>query len=158
MAGGSQSTRLEKEILQRAKVLGQVDKKFIACVARSTDDDEIPDPCGNENISLLIVDQHAADERVRVERFQRDFCTGFLNSKTEQRELRPPKAVLLTAREARQITSSKAILETMKRWGFTLCTEHTTSTNAVVHPNPDYLQVLVDGVPELLADKVSLTS
>jgi DNA mismatch repair ATPase MutL len=44
-----------KESLQHLTVLGQVDSKFIAVVASGV---------------LLLVDQHAADERVRLEEFR----------------------------------------------------------------------------------------
>lgn len=162
MAGGSQMARLDKEDLQRARVLSQVDRKFIACVMYPSGYKDNLDGDTDAGPSLLLVDQHAADERVRVERFQKDICTGFLSSESGKqgvlrRKLQPPVAVLLTAREVEQLTASKEILETMRRWGFTLQAPDTVeylSTNSA-HPKADYLQVLVDGIPDLLANKVS---
>eukprot|EP01135_Chromosphaera_perkinsii_P009214 Nk52_evm49s1671 gene=Nk52_evmTU49s1671 len=61
-----------KQDVTLLEVLGQVDLKFIACIAR------INDKNGNRNKSdgksehriLAILDQHAMDERIRLERFQ----------------------------------------------------------------------------------------
>lgn len=51
----SQWIALTKSHLQRCRVLRQVDHKFIVCHAAST---------------LFCVDQHAAHERIRLERLQ----------------------------------------------------------------------------------------
>lgn len=158
MAGSSQVARLDKGHLRAARVLGQVDRKFIACVVDPDSSENSLDEDTTLGSSLLLVDQHAADERVRVERFQRDLCTGFLKSETEQRKLQPPVAVLLTAREVEQITSSTDLLDIMKRWGFTFSNNTTgCSTINVANPKADYLQVLVDGIPALLANKVIIS-
>ncbi|KAI0660771.1 hypothetical protein C8Q70DRAFT_972342 [Cubamyces menziesii] len=102
--------------LRAARVLGQVDRKFVACVIhassppvrapscesesefesadgyRDGDGDAGTDAnrdaragtgwsegaCGRGHGALVLIDQHAADERVRVERFLRSLCEGFL--------------------------------------------------------------------------------
>ena len=46
---------MQRRHLQRAKIVGQLDRKFIIAQADGL---------------LFIVDQHAADERVRLERLQ----------------------------------------------------------------------------------------
>ncbi|KAH9899633.1 hypothetical protein C8Q73DRAFT_329317 [Cubamyces lactineus] len=99
--------------LRTARVLGQVDRKFVACVihasspprkqtptsadgGRERDGDGDSDTdvdadaragtgwsegaCGREQGALVLIDQHAADERVRVERFLRSLCEGFLTA------------------------------------------------------------------------------
>ena len=62
-ASASVSAKISKRSLNTAKVISQVDKKFILiCVNRSSD---IKD---EEDAELLVlIDQHAADERIRVE-------------------------------------------------------------------------------------------
>ncbi|KAI0331238.1 hypothetical protein GY45DRAFT_1322484 [Cubamyces sp. BRFM 1775] len=88
--------------LRTARVLGQVDRKFVACVIHgSSPPMEAPTSldkdadgggdagagtgwsegaCGRGHGALVLIDQHAADERVRVERFLRSLCEGFLAS------------------------------------------------------------------------------
>ncbi|OBZ76731.1 DNA mismatch repair protein Mlh3 [Grifola frondosa] len=51
-----------RDDLRGARVLGQADRKFIACVMGG---------------AVVLVDQHAADERIRVERFLDALCHGF---------------------------------------------------------------------------------
>ncbi len=62
-ASSSCSARISKQDLSTARVVSQVDKKFIlVCVDRS------PKTHDKQDAELLVlVDQHAADERIRVE-------------------------------------------------------------------------------------------
>ena len=62
-ASVSFSAKISKQSLKTARLISQVDKKFILiCVKDSSD------LHGGENAELLVlVDQHAADERIRVE-------------------------------------------------------------------------------------------
>ena len=56
--------RVEKEDLINVKVLGQIDDKFIAIVTQNTN-------------FLLLLDQHAVDERIRLEKLlARKFITS----------------------------------------------------------------------------------
>ncbi|KAJ1104630.1 hypothetical protein NDU88_002040 [Pleurodeles waltl] len=55
--------RFTKEMIHSMKVLRQVDNKFIACLI-NTKSEENANPDGN---LLVLVDQHAAHERVRLE-------------------------------------------------------------------------------------------
>ncbi|KAL7424332.1 DNA mismatch repair protein [Cryptotrichosporon argae] len=70
--------------LGAARVLGQVDRKFIACVLPTASP---PAACGDANAgyaptrwdrALVLIDQHAADERVSYEHLLSTFCAGFL--------------------------------------------------------------------------------
>lgn len=69
---GSSSARLSKDALRNAEIISQVDKKFIlvrmtgssiGCEAQSTAD------------VMVLIDQHAADERIRVESLLSDLCS-----------------------------------------------------------------------------------
>ena len=66
--------RLSKECLRSGKVIGQVDKKFILVVAKALADVED----GNDSELLVIIDQHAADERWRVEKLMEELCRELL--------------------------------------------------------------------------------
>lgn len=60
------SGRISKGALSEAEVVSQVDKKFILIKLRtSRKDDQM----------LVLIDQHAADERIRIESLMEDFCT-----------------------------------------------------------------------------------
>lgn len=70
------SKKLSKEGLSNAKVIAQVDKKFIligitrAPKGKSRDNS----PCIPQQL-LVLVDQHAADERIRIEGLLADLCS-----------------------------------------------------------------------------------
>ncbi|KXX75147.1 DNA mismatch repair protein MLH3 [Madurella mycetomatis] len=70
-ANGSLSTTLESRIsktaLYEAKILGQVDQKFILATVSSEFPANSRAHINQDNRMLIIVDQHAADERCRVE-------------------------------------------------------------------------------------------
>lgn len=62
-ASTSFSAKISKQSLNTARVISQVDKKFILiCVNDSSDTYD-----GGDGGLLVLVDQHAADERIRVE-------------------------------------------------------------------------------------------
>ncbi|MCJ1446496.1 MAG: DNA mismatch repair protein [Stictis urceolatum] len=64
--------RLTKDNLRRSEVICQVDSKFILVKVDSCAD------AGSESAPsdlLLLIDQHAADERIRVEALLAQFCT-----------------------------------------------------------------------------------
>ncbi|KAI5864067.1 hypothetical protein GGS23DRAFT_562754 [Durotheca rogersii] len=71
----SVESRLSKEHLRNAEVVGQVDRKFIfARVPLSSQ--PVGSSTQREDTSLLIViDQHAADERCQVEALMKDYFT-----------------------------------------------------------------------------------
>jgi DNA mismatch repair ATPase MutL len=123
--------RLNHEDLENALVLGQVDTKFIAFLAR-------------DNI-LVLVDQHAADERVRVEKFLRELCEGFLNKDAKTAVLAPPKKVLLTAAEAKTLRDG-VVKEILGQWG--------VGVGEVGEGQGEYVQVEVEKVPLVVEDKV----
>ena len=67
----SSTGRLSKSGLQKARVIAQVDRKFILArmPAAASPEGEV----GGEDM-LVVIDQHAADERCRIEALMADFC------------------------------------------------------------------------------------
>ena len=59
---------VEATQLANARVLSQVDNKFILAMLPHS-------PHGKESSSLVLIDQHAADERVKVEEFFHQLCS-----------------------------------------------------------------------------------
>ncbi|KAI9068501.1 hypothetical protein FKP32DRAFT_1561492 [Trametes sanguinea] len=180
--------RFTSTALRTARVLGQVDRKFIACVMRTqrtcpqSSTSELEDAGGVEDAlclgsglgarrqegTLVLIDQHAADERVRVERFLRELCEGFLVSVSRPpgsesgevgvrtRTLVPPVNVLLTRHEARRLEDSLELRSAFARWGIVLAVFPGVPRDYAAPSQEDesYSQVAVETVPEVIADKL----
>ncbi|KFY13700.1 hypothetical protein V492_03094, partial [Pseudogymnoascus sp. VKM F-4246] len=67
----SSTGRLSKSGLQRARVIAQVDRKFILALMPAAASADVAE--SGEDM-LVIIDQHAADERCRIEALMADFC------------------------------------------------------------------------------------
>ena len=93
LAGETQGFQLTKELLQDIDVIGQVDYKFIACKVSKKNK-------SSEKNYLLLVDQHAAHERIRLENLQSEFVQdlhGSADKKTSgSKKLVPPFELSLT--------------------------------------------------------------
>jgi len=159
------SRRFSKEDLSNAYIITQVDRKFIACLIR--DGVKIPD--GDQDQvgraqTLVLIDQHAADERVRVERFLKELCLGFLHHHDKVdgvpiRMLTQSVPVLLTRHEASCLAQSDIIQRAFECWGVTF-----DSLSSLTSPVWDgdlddinqerYVQVFVRSVPMVVCDKV----
>ncbi|KNG47973.1 dna mismatch repair protein [Stemphylium lycopersici] len=63
------SSRFSKESLQTAQVIGQIDKKFILVKMQNS-----PSASDTQPDMLVLIDQHAADERVQVESLFSQLC------------------------------------------------------------------------------------
>lgn len=61
------SARLSRTGLENATILAQVDKKFILATMTTAPEDD-------DSQVIVIIDQHAADERIRIESLLADIC------------------------------------------------------------------------------------
>ncbi|KDR84002.1 hypothetical protein GALMADRAFT_236565 [Galerina marginata CBS 339.88] len=166
------SHRFTRDDIRHAEIINQVDRKFIACrIAKRSgtmSPQEIHDPKLPSNTILVLIDQHAADERVRVERFLKELFLGFLYSqdRTEGnqtggvriRELNPPHPVLLTLHEAHTIKRSQDVREMLRKWGvqFAELSKVKPDLDGTSDPGSSagYLQLLVSSIPEVVSDKL----
>ncbi|KAF9139379.1 DNA mismatch repair protein [Linnemannia schmuckeri] len=134
----AESLQLTKAGLQGAKVISQLDSKFILCIVENfsptmaaQDDQKQHMQHGSVNKVLVVIDQHAADERVRVERLMKEMCacsysargrqddygTTIITHSLDSMAMIPPPTITLTRREwdlAEQST------EWLHRWGIVL--------------------------------------
>ena len=148
---------LQKDDLARMNVINQLDRKFILCVVDEVkgSDDSRQEP-DNPRRMLVLVDQHAASERVRVEGFLRTLCHNFLDlegngSQSPDRvELDPPRAILLSRKEASILRSTQSILG---RWCFGLSWPESKSCDQNIDQD-QYEQFLVHSVPRVVSEKV----
>ena len=135
------TSRFSKEELCNARIIGQVDCKFVAC--------SLPGDSTNEGEPVLVlIDQHAADERVRVERFLKELCKGALQGGVESVALDAKKGVVLTRDEA-TLLEQKEVLQELRRWGL-----HVEPVAIMESLTANWVQVDVLAVPGFLRDKV----
>jgi DNA mismatch repair protein MLH3 len=102
---------INRTSLSRAQFLAQLDRKFIVC--------RLPLLDASESSVLVVVDQHAAHERVRVESFLSAVCDQAAEGAVESRKLVRPSLVSLTKTEA-QALQAPGVVEEFKRWGVVL--------------------------------------
>ncbi len=86
----SNSGRLSKEGLSNAEVIAQVDKKFILVSMTTVDVKDITHSSSESpNKTLVLIDQHAADERCRVEALYQEICKPLLTQDKDCRRKSP---------------------------------------------------------------------
>lgn len=157
--------------LRFAEVVNQVDRKFIACRIpkhKAMQPQGSGDAESQSGSVIVLIDQHAADERIRAERLLKELFLDFLAVQNRNqsdhiggvrtRELNPPRPVLLTQHEALMIKRSQDTREMLQKWGVRF------AELSNVMPNGDgtsdtgssigYLQLLVSSIPEVVSDKV----
>ena len=150
------STRVSRASLSRAEVIAQVDNKFILIKLPLDDDSEAITPTKHPR-ALFMVDQHAADERCRLEELMSDYFVqedGLWGAAVET--LEEPITFEVPAKECE-------ILEQLKRhftaWGVVYhvtlpsrpSAESDTSMVAVIGLPPSILE-RCRGEPRLLID------
>ncbi|WVQ80577.1 hypothetical protein IAT38_002682 [Cryptococcus sp. DSM 104549] len=134
-----------RSALKQAKILGQVDRKFVAAVMQTTSG--MP--------AVALIDQHAADERVSVERILGELCKGFARGDMDVaalsggsgRGLGVQPMIILTRAEGLAL-SQPGVLRLFERWGIHLSLPEVDSTHG------DYVQVGVEAVPSVLAARL----
>uniref|UniRef100_A0A669ENX4 MutL homolog 3 n=1 Tax=Oreochromis niloticus TaxID=8128 RepID=A0A669ENX4_ORENI len=136
--------RFSKSMIHSMKVIHQVDKKFLACLI-STKDDELVEHTETKGNLLVLVDQHAAHERVRLENLIADSYEDDPDAPGERRlctsTILPPLGISVTEEEIRMLRS---------------CQPHLRSLGLEVHFSPAAdLKVFVGKVPLCFMEKES---
>nr|DBA11303.1 TPA_inf: MLH3 [Sporisorium graminicola] len=126
--------------LKRAQVLDQVDEKFILCSTSSSALPSTPTPV------LFCIDQHAADERYRLERLLEQFATDCAGGTAAH----PLSAVLtlgISVQQYELIDGSAAVQSGLQILGWSV------KELVLVHATLGHAQVDIDGIPHILKDK-----
>uniref|UniRef100_A0AAX7W3Q5 WW domain-containing protein n=1 Tax=Astatotilapia calliptera TaxID=8154 RepID=A0AAX7W3Q5_ASTCA len=136
--------RFSKSMIHSMKVIHQVDKKFLACLI-STKDDELVEHTETKGNLLVLVDQHAAHERVRLENLIADSYADDPDVPGERclctSTILPPLGISLTEEEIRLLRS---------------CQPHLRSLGLEVHfSRAADLKVFVGKVPLCFMEKES---
>nr|XP_019045853.1 hypothetical protein I302_06244 [Kwoniella bestiolae CBS 10118]OCF24783.1 hypothetical protein I302_06244 [Kwoniella bestiolae CBS 10118] len=131
--------QLPKSSLKHAHVIGQVDKKFVAVTLPTSK---------SEDKAVVLVDQHAADERISVENILTSLCMGFRTGDMAITKLtKHTPTILLTTSESEQLARPGA-MDVFRRWGIHL----TLPFLGIIEG--DYVQVQVEAVPSLLVNRL----
>ncbi|KAF8341392.1 uncharacterized protein EI90DRAFT_3116534 [Cantharellus anzutake] len=179
-------SRFSSNNLRDADVINQVDDKFVLCKMPHIRDwlelESMPLHGTAQIVAhsqvLILVDQHAADERIRVEKFLQEICTGFLFGDIGRRTLSATKArgplgprsidsgsgrIVLTLSEAKLLQGNYEFGEhdrsgsgagaLLDRWGFGIDLRSLQTALSLAKQGSDYVQIQIISVPELIAEK-----
>ena len=138
LAGETQGFQLSKELLQDIAVIGQVDYKFIACkVSTKTK--------SSEKNYLLLVDQHAAHERIRLENLQNEFLQDLHGSADKKaigsKKLVPPFELSLTFPQDQCLRSFK---DAFAKIGVRFSIQNETALDEMI-----YVSILITELPKI---------
>ncbi|KAK4055183.1 DNA mismatch repair protein [Microbotryomycetes sp. JL201] len=151
----------DSDSLASCEFIAQIDRKFLLVKIRSKKRaDQLI-----EQESLAVIDQHAASERVRVEKYLRDLCNAFvagecarmtrLSSESTDLGFDYGRVVVVSAHEADQLmANAKALV----RWGVDIYVPPNLKERQdddESHIVTDYVQVHVQAVPAIIAERLS---
>ncbi|PUU78916.1 hypothetical protein B9Z19DRAFT_981062 [Tuber borchii] len=136
--------KLTKTGLRNAEVISQVDKKYILIKMAGITPSSSPDPSG----LLVIVDQHAADERVRVEALFAELCSSEERSRGDQTgTLGGSLAYKISHREAELFTRHRA---SFSEWKIHYII---TTSRGEKKGGPEENSLTIISLPEMVSDR-----
>ncbi|KAI9096122.1 hypothetical protein DFS34DRAFT_650845 [Phlyctochytrium arcticum] len=142
---------IDKSSLNKLVAISQVDNKFLACrLTQASDDTDL----------LLLIDQHAADERVKLENLLENLTVVLSEGEMEVKTtivdtiaLNPPCRINILAREYEGLVRHRQVFV---RWGIHFsCTEFQSPEDGQQASfKPDaILPVEITQLPQLIADR-----
>lgn len=136
--------------LTYATILGQIDSKFICAIIPPSSGISAPNEQKGSG-TLVLIDQHAADERVSIEAILQELCDGFINDSMVTTALpEPVPAIILTRTEA-EILSSQGVNDLFTRWGIELDISRIKSGESQMEvEDGGYVQIPILAVPTTL--------
>ncbi|GAA5920751.1 hypothetical protein JCM1841_004163 [Sporobolomyces salmonicolor] len=147
--------KFDRASLRRAEFIAQVDCKFLLV--------KLPPASVGGNSTLVLFDQHAASERVRVEKFLERLCgrvargedvevLDLTDGGEGEQATRSQYGVVVSREEALELPSR---LENFRRWGIGIALDPSSphSTSAAAAEN-DYAQVWLTTVPEIVSARL----
>ncbi|XP_067680769.1 DNA mismatch repair protein Mlh3-like [Haliotis asinina] len=124
-------TKFTKTMLKNFQVLGQVDNKFIACVLQT----EEPNTSKAPDL-IVLFDQHAAHERVRLEQLTEDIYVNsddVTDCSIKSSQVSPPRTLTFTEENVRLI---KSFRDEFKRIGVTFTINGSSRYSLNIHSIP----------------------
>jgi DNA mismatch repair ATPase MutL len=125
----------DSDLLRKAIVLNQIDCKFIACCHRDS-----------EACTILLVDQHAADERIQLERLLRHY------HKTDSNSGVPLDSPLQMHILHQEYEILKGHLDKLERWHFRLIFQQMSTD---VMTASQLVSLWIESVPPIVKDDMS---
>ncbi|XP_071079978.1 DNA mismatch repair protein Mlh3-like [Haliotis cracherodii] len=124
-------TKFTKTMLKSFQVLGQVDNKFIACVLKTEEQNTSKAPD-----LIVLFDQHAAHERVRLEQLTEDIYVNsadVTDCSIKPSQVSPPRTLTFTEENVRLI---KSFRDEFKRIGVTFTINGSSRNSLNIHSIP----------------------
>ena len=146
------TTRLSKSALKTAEVIAQVDRKFILLKMKQDTDSTLTS-------SLVLIDQHAADERCRIEDLLSELCAPIVGSTSGQSEsicpiqtfpLDAPLNVQITLQESRLFESQAPHF---RIWGITYDLSKGPLDSVTGNETQKSVRLTVRSVPSGIAER-----
>ncbi|SJX63720.1 related to MLH3-insertion and deletion mismatch repair protein [Sporisorium reilianum f. sp. reilianum] len=142
-SAASQRKNLELAItrsdLQTADVLDQVDGKFILCSTSSSSSSAL-------NPVLFCIDQHAADERYRLERLLQQYASDCAAG-TAAHPLPSTFTLGIAVQQYELVSGNASVRSDLQRLGWSI------KEVVLVHAALGHAQMDLDGIPHVLKDK-----
>lgn len=154
------SCRLSRTALANAEVIGQVDDKFI--LINLAGDNTSASSASKAGRMLVLVDQHAADERCRIERLLEELCDL---SKSEPMGIEKPMGFEISQEEARLCEHYKSFFLS---WNIRYAVKQKvdsrvkrssslpTSSSSTNYLSNDKALLVIESLPSVIAERCRL--